>query len=153
MHHGKAHESVTMLVPSEDEINRLKASDAQLVLNPNGNMPQPHLRAVIPPVQTAPAPIRTTLPAPAKTILSPAQNPSGSQIEVDNAEVDAEKAVGKSKRKYLYRSNVPTVISVLLRGKGEVTLIDEARWISDLCIVYESCQTTTTALCFLLPEE
>ena len=104
VHHGKAHKYVAMLVSSEDEMNRLKASDAQLVLNPSGDMPQPHLRAVTPPVGT---PSRSTLPAPSKTILPPAQNPSGSQIEVDNAEQDSEKASGKTDAEKEAEAKIP----------------------------------------------
>lgn len=104
MHHGKAHKYVAMLVSSEDEMNRLKASDAQLVLNPSGDMPQPHLRAVTPPIAT---PARSTFSTPSKTILPPAQNPSGSQIELDNAEQDSEKAAGKTEAEKEAEAKIP----------------------------------------------
>ena len=93
-----------MLVSSEDEMNRLKASDAQLVLHPSGDMQQSHLRAVTPPIATF---SRATLPAPSKTILPPAQNPSGSQIEVDNAEQDLDKAAGKTAAEKEAEAKIP----------------------------------------------
>ena len=93
-----------MLVSSEDEMNRLKASDAQLVLNPSGDMPQHHLRALTPPIAT---PSRATFPAPSKTILPPAQNPSGFQIEVDNAEQDSDKAAGKTAAEKEAEAKIP----------------------------------------------
>lgn len=108
VHPGKAHKYVAMLVSSEDEMNRLKASDAQLVLNPSADMPQPHLRAVNP-VQTSSVTLsRTTLPtSAAKTILPPSQNPPGSQIEIDNAEEDSTRLTEKTEKEKEAEAKIP----------------------------------------------
>ena len=111
VHHGKAHKYVAMLVSSEEEMNRLKASDAQLVLNPGGDMPQSHtaLRTVTPSLPAQSPANRTTLPAPtaSKTILPPSQNPSGSQIEIDNAEEDSAKTAERLAKEKEAEAKIP----------------------------------------------
>ena len=99
VHHGKAHKYVAMLVSSEEEMNRLKASDAQLVLNPSGDMPQPQNMRNTPSSLLSPVASKSASPAPSKTILPPSQNPTSSEIEIDNAEEDAAKAEKTAKEK------------------------------------------------------
>ena len=104
VHHGKAHKYVAMLVSSEEEMNRLKASDAQLVLNPSGDMPQPAVRSM---PQVVQSPSATPSPGPSKTILPPSQNPSGSEIEIDNAEEEASKPAEKSAKEKEAEAKIP----------------------------------------------
>ncbi|XP_045160509.2 uncharacterized protein LOC123525484 [Mercenaria mercenaria] len=83
-HQAKAHKYVAMLVSSEEEMARIKASDAQLVTNPSGG------GVIVPVTPVKPsdlpsAPGRSSLPT---TLPAPTPKPG---IEIDNAESDTPK--------------------------------------------------------------